>query len=73
MKSGAKGSEMELHKFLNMELSDLNHEIGRCTSGLKNGGATVGRKAFFKRLVWLEKIREEKHGIEAPRRDFRKN
>jgi len=28
---------------------------------------------FFERLLWLEEIREDKHGIEAPRRDFRKH
>lgn len=73
MKSGSKGSDKELAKFSTMSLSDLNSEIDRCMWGSKNGGTTVGRKSFFKRLLWLEEIREEKHGIEAPKRDFRKH
>lgn len=73
MKKGAKGSEREYENFSNMTLEELNREIDRCMLGSKRGGTTAGRKSFFKRLVWLEEIREEKHGIEAPRRDFRKN
>ena len=73
MKSGSKGSSKELEKFSSMSLPDINKEIERCMWGSKNGGTTVGRKSFFKRLVWLEEIREEKHDIEAPRRDFRKH
>ncbi|BBM02961.1 hypothetical protein [Microbulbifer sp. GL-2] len=73
MKSGSKGSDKELEKFSSMSLPDINKEIERCMRGSKNGGTTAGRKSFFKRLLWLEEIREEKHGIEAPRRDFRKH
>ena len=73
MKSGSKGSEKELKKFSSLSLADINKEIERCLWGSQNGGTTAGRKSFFKRLVWLEEIREEKHGIEAPRRDFRKH
>ena len=73
MISGSKGSGKELEKFSSMSLLDINKEIERCMWGSKNGGTTAGRKSFFKRLVWLEEIREEKHGIEAPRRDFRKH
>ena len=73
MKSGSKGTDRELKKFSNMSLEDINREIDRCLWGSRNGGTTAGRKAFFKRLLWLEKIREEQHGIEAPGRDFRKH
>ena len=51
-------------------LADLNHEIQRCLHGYETGGSSQGRKAFFERLIWLEKIRESKHGIEAKRRRF---
>jgi hypothetical protein len=51
-------------------LSELNHEIQRCHYGYENGGTSQGRKAFFDRLVWLEKIRESSHGVEAKARRF---
>lgn len=73
MKSGAKGSAKELEKFSSMSLPEINKEIERCLWGSRNGGTTAGRKSFFKRLVRLEEIREEKHGIAAPQRDFRKH
>jgi hypothetical protein len=72
MKSGSTGTDKELKKFESMSLSQINNEIDRCLWGARNGGTTVGRKSYFKRLIWLEKIREEKHDVEAPRRDFRK-
>ena len=54
-------------------LSELNHEIQRCLHGYETGGTSQGRKSFFDRLVWLEKIRESSHGVEAkPRRFGRK-
>lgn len=73
MKSGSKGSDKELEKFSSMSLPDINKEIDRCMWGSKNGGTIAGRKSYFKRLLCLEEIREEKHSIEAPRRDFRKH
>jgi hypothetical protein len=54
-----------------MTLEEFNHEISKCNWGFENGGSTQGRKAFFKRLVWLEKQRESCYGIEAPIRRFR--
>jgi hypothetical protein len=54
-----------------LPLEDLNHEIGRCVYGYTNGGTSQGRKAFFKRLVMLEQIRESTHGVPAKRRAFR--
>lgn len=72
MKKGSQGTQREYDKFSNLALGELNNHIHRCLWGAKNGGTTAGRKAFFKRLIWLEQIREEKHDIEAPKRDFRK-
>jgi len=54
-----------------MSLEKLNKQIQSCLYYSKEGGATAGRKAFFKKLIELEKIREEVHDIEAPYRDFR--
>jgi hypothetical protein len=54
-----------------LPLADLNHEISRCLLGYENGRASQGRKAFFKRLVMLEDIREAAHGIPAKQRAFR--
>lgn len=53
-----------------LPLSDLNHEIQRCLLGYESGGSSQGRKAFFERLVWLEKIREATHDVPAKRRRF---
>lgn len=72
MKKGSKGTDKERKKFEGMSLSQLNAEIERCIWGARNGGTTAGRKSFFKRLVWIENIREDKFDIEAPYRDFRK-
>ena len=54
-----------------LPLEELESEIARCTWGYENGGTSQGRKAYFKRLVWLEQQREELHGIPAQRRHFR--
>ena len=54
-----------------LPLNQLNHEIGRCLWGYENGGTFQGRKSFFKRLVMLEGIREQAHGIPAKQRAFR--
>jgi hypothetical protein len=54
-----------------LPLYDLNAEISRCLWGYENGGTAQGRKAFFKRLVMLEQIREQAHGIPARKRAFR--
>jgi hypothetical protein len=63
-------SETDEAVIASVPLPDLNHEIQRCLRGYETGGTSQGRKAFFERLVWLEKIREAKHGIEAKRRRF---
>jgi hypothetical protein len=54
-----------------MSLFEFEAEIRRCLWGYENGGTSQGRKAFFKRLVWLEGQREERYGVAAPRRAFR--
>lgn len=63
-------SETDEAVIASIPLTDLNHEIRRCLHGYETGGTSQGRKAFFERLVWLEKIRAGKHGIEAKRRRF---
>ena len=54
-----------------LPLAKINQEISRCLWGYENGGSSQGRKAFFKRLVMLEQIREQTHGVEAKQRAFR--
>ena len=54
-----------------MTLAEFDSEIHRCLWGAENGGTSQGRKAFFKRLVWLEEQREKLFGVPAPRRAFR--
>lgn len=54
-----------------LPLSEIEAEIRRCLWGFENGGTSQGRKAYFKRLVWLESQREEVFGIDAPARAFR--
>jgi hypothetical protein len=53
-----------------LSLEELNAHIQRCLWGYENGGASQGRKAFFKRLVQLEAERERLHGVPAPKRRF---
>src|SRR5258708_33842301 len=50
-----------------VSLAELHADIARCLWGAENGGTSQARKAV-KRLVWLEKIRENPHGEPAPRR-----
>jgi hypothetical protein len=53
-----------------LPLDRINAEIARCLLGYQTGGASQGRKAFFKRLVLLEQVREESHGVPAKSRRF---
>ena len=53
-----------------LSLPELNSQIAHALWGYENGGSSQGRKAFFKRLVWLEAQREELHGIAAEQRRF---
>ena len=53
-----------------LPLERLNAEISRCLLGYQTGGTSQGRKAFFKRLVMLEDVREQAHGVPAGQRSF---
>ena len=61
----ASDAEMEA-----LTLSQLNAEIERSLFGYENSGTSQGRKAFFKRLIWLEAARERLHGIASKPRRF---
>jgi hypothetical protein len=54
-----------------LSITELNAEINRWAFGFRTSGTSQGRKAFFKRLVRLESLREKFHNIPAPKRDFR--
>jgi hypothetical protein len=68
-RSGKPDQKAEVAK---LTLGQLNSEIERCSIMSDLGGSSQGRKAFFDRLVWYEKMREELHGIPAPRRRARR-
>jgi hypothetical protein len=68
-RSGVAETEEEVSK---LGLDGLNMEIERCRQGAEHGGTSQGRKAIFKRLVWLEKMRQRIHGIPAARRLWRR-
>lgn len=51
-------------------LAVLNEDIERCHKGYKQAGTSEARKPYFKGLVWLEKQRQELHGVTAKRRRF---
>jgi hypothetical protein len=68
-RSGVAETEGEVAK---LGLDKLNLEIERCLQGAECGGTSQGRKAIFKRLVWLEKMRERIHGVPAMRRLWRR-
>jgi hypothetical protein len=63
-------SESDPDLLATASLSELNQEIRRCLLGYETGGTSQGRKAFFERLVRLEKIREASHGVPAKQRRF---
>ena len=67
-RSGVAETEQDVAK---LDIDELNVEIERCVQGFEQGGTSQGRKAFFKRLVWLEKMREKIHRIPATRRLWR--
>jgi hypothetical protein len=68
-RSGMPETQAQVAK---MTLAQLNAEIARCLRGFEQGGTSQGRKAFFDRLVWYERMREEIHGIPAPARRARR-
>jgi hypothetical protein len=53
-----------------LPLSKMNNQITQARLGRELAGTSAAAKASFKRLVWLEAIREEVHGIPAPKRRF---
>lgn len=63
--------EQDADVLAKLSLDQLNHEINRCLWGYENGGSSQGRRAFFKRLVMLEQVREQAHGVVAKPRAFR--
>ena len=68
-RSGVADTEEEVAK---LSLDEINAEIQRCLHGAYSGGqGSQGHKSFFKRLVWMEKVREKIHGIPATRRLWR--
>lgn len=58
------------HEAAQITQAELEADIQRCLWGINNGGTSKGRKAYFKRLVWLEEQRETLYGISAPIRKF---
>ena len=71
MPNGSKLNEKEIKEYKSMSLDKLTKQIQWCLHYSREGGTTSGRKSFFKRLIQLEKIREEVHNVVAPYRDFR--
>ena len=65
-RSGLAETEEDVAK---MTLAEIDKEIERCHKGAYAGGAAA--KGFFKRLVWMEKLREQLHGVPATRRLWR--
>jgi hypothetical protein len=63
--------EQDPEVLASLSLAQLDAEINRCLWGYENGGTSQGRKAFFKRLVMLERVRQSAHGVPARRRAFR--
>jgi hypothetical protein len=53
-----------------LTLDELNQQIAGAKLGYETGGSSQGRKAFFKRLIWLEAHRGKLHGLEVPKRRF---
>lgn len=66
-RSGYPESDAELER---LTLGQLNAEIQRCLIGYQLGRTGRAGKAFFKRLVWLEAVRERLHGIASTPRRF---
>jgi hypothetical protein len=53
-----------------LSLTELNGQIARALWGYENSGTSQGRKAAFKRLIWLEAQREQMHAVTAKKRRF---
>lgn len=59
-----------IEELADLSIDQLNTEIKRCLLGYQTGGSSQGRRAFFKRLVWLEAERDKLHDVPAQRRRF---
>ena len=68
-RSGKPDTKAEVAK---LSLSQLNAEIERCSVMSELSTSSQGRKAFFDRLVWYEKMRQELYSIAAPFRRARR-
>ena len=66
-RSGVVDTEEEASR---MSQAEMEQEIHRCKHGYESGGTSQARKAFFKRLVWLERQREVLFDVPAPYRKF---
>jgi hypothetical protein len=67
-RSGVAETKEQVEK---MALNDLNAEIDRLLQRAYSLGGGQGAKAHFKRALWLEKMRQDIHGIEAKQRLWR--
>jgi hypothetical protein len=56
-----------------LSLDELNTLIAQKLWGWEHGGTSQGRRAFFKRLVWLEAQRERLFGIPAAKRRYNRS
>ncbi len=66
-RSGTADTPAEVEQ---MSKPELDFAIQHCIWGYERPGTSQSRRAFFKRLVWLEKQREDLFGIPAPKRRF---
>jgi len=67
-RSGVVDHNARLEK---MTAAGLNQEIARTASRLEIAETTALRRAFFKRLVWLDAHPEPAYGAAAPKRAMR--
>ena len=70
MKKSASSTDAELKKVEEIFLDELNTWISQMRRGWETGGTSQSRRAFFKRLIWLEDQRERLHDIIAPKRRY---
>ncbi len=54
-----------------LTLAELDAEIARAEHDLEHATISNNRKAFFRRLTWIEAYRETAHGVPAPVRRMR--
>jgi hypothetical protein len=54
-----------------LTLAELNAEIERSLDRYSRAPNPYQRKAFFRRVAWLEELREQYHSVPAPKRTLR--